>query len=66
MGKSAVSMRLSADQLARMEASRARRVAGPVDPGSGVPADSAGECSRLDCIGSAVRRRRPPPSKGRA
>ncbi len=31
MGKAAMPMRLSAEQLARMEASRARRVAGPVE-----------------------------------
>lgn len=63
MGKSAMPMRLSADQLARMEASRARRVAGPVEVVvSGVTLrpsqrDALMEAERLAGGGLAERRK---------
>lgn len=63
MGKAAISMRLSAEQLARMEASRARRVAGPVEVVvSGVTLrpsqrDALMEAERLAGGGLAERRK---------
>lgn len=63
MGKAAMSMRLSAEQLARMEASRARRVSGPIEVVvSGVTLrpsqrDALMEAERLASGGLAERRK---------